>query len=100
MALRSQGMFEFISAIWGKMSRTRVIGPKRVAASVRRDPLLWLTICGGLLIAAIIIGTIAMVGEFRERALSNSERELENTALLLARHFDQQLEDSEIVAND
>jgi diguanylate cyclase (GGDEF)-like protein/PAS domain S-box-containing protein len=93
-------MHEFISAILGRMSRTPVIGPKRVAASVRRDPLLWLTICGGLLIAAIIIGTIVMVGEFRERALSNSERELENTVLLLTRHFDQQLEDSEIMAND
>jgi hypothetical protein len=34
-----------------------------------------------------------MAGNFRERALHNSERELENTVLLLARHFDQQLED-------
>ncbi len=41
-----------------------------------------------------------MVGEFRERALSNGERELENTVLLLTRHFDQQFEDSEIIAND
>ena len=40
-----------------------------------------------------------IVGEFRERALSNSERELENTVLLLARHFDQQFEDSDIVAD-
>ena len=93
-------MHEFIFAILGRMSRTRAIGPQRVAASVRRDPVRWLTICGGLLVAAIIIGTIAMIGEFRERALSNSERELENTVLLLARHFDQQLEDSEIIAND
>ena len=93
-------MHEFISEIWGRMSRTQAIGPQRVAASVRRDPVRWLTICGGLLVAAIIIGTIAMIGEFRERALSNGERELENTVLLLARHFDQQLEDSEIVAND
>ena len=93
-------MHELISAIWGRMSRTTAIGPHRVAASVRRGPVLWLTICGGVLVAAIIVGTIAMVGEFRERALSNGERELENTVLLLARHFDQQLEDSEVVAND
>jgi diguanylate cyclase (GGDEF)-like protein/PAS domain S-box-containing protein len=93
-------MHEFISAIWDRMSRTTANGPHRVAASVRRGPVLWLTICGGFLVAAIIIGTIAMVGEFRERALSNGERELENTVLLLARHFDQQLEDSEIIAND
>ena len=41
-----------------------------------------------------------MVGEFRERALSNSERELENTVLLLTRHFDQQFEDSDIIASN
>ena len=46
-----------------------------------------------LLIAAIAIGATVMAGNFRERALHNSERELENTVLLLARHFDQQLED-------
>ena len=38
---------------------------------------------------------MTMVGEFRERALSNRERELENTVLLLSRHFDQQFEDTE-----
>jgi diguanylate cyclase (GGDEF)-like protein/PAS domain S-box-containing protein len=62
-----------------------------------RDPIVWLIICGTFLVAAIIVGTIMMVGEFRERALSNSERELENTVLLLTRHFDQQFEDCEII---
>ena len=41
-----------------------------------------------------------MVGNFRERALNSSERELGNTLLLLARHFDQQLEDFEVVQKD
>ena len=41
-----------------------------------------------------------MAGNFRERALHNAERELENTVLLLARHFDQQLEDFEVVQKD
>ena len=41
-----------------------------------------------------------MVGNFRERALNSSERELENTVLLLARHFDQQLEDLGAVQQD
>jgi len=41
-----------------------------------------------------------MVGEFRERALANGERELENTVLLLTRHFDQQFEDSDTIAAD
>ena len=53
-----------------------------------------------LLIAAIAIGATIMAGNFRERALRNSERELENTVLLLARHFDQQLEDFEVVQQD
>ena len=43
--------------------------------------------------AAIAIGATLMAGNFRERALRNSERELENTVLLLARHFEQQFED-------
>ena len=67
---------------------------------MRRGPILSLILCGGLLVAAIIVGTMTMVGEFRERALSNNERELENTVLLLTRHFDQQFEDTEIIAND
>ncbi|WGR94506.1 EAL domain-containing protein [Bradyrhizobium sp. ISRA435] len=69
----------------------------RVAATLR-GPVLWLTVCGALLVAAIFAGTIIMIGEFRERALVNGERELENTVLLLARHFDQQFEDSDIIA--
>ena len=59
----------------------------------RGGPIRWLILGGMLLIAAIAIGATVMAGNFRERALRNSERELENTVLLLARHFDQQLED-------
>ena len=60
----------------------------------------WLVLCGVLLIAAIAIGTAVMVDNFRERALSSSERELENTVLLLARHFDQQLDDFTVIQKD
>ena len=66
---------------------------------VRRSPIHWLILSGVLLIAAIAIGTAVMVGNFRERALNSSERELENTVLLLARHFDQQLGDAEVIQN-
>ncbi|MCG8399885.1 hypothetical protein LWS67_25690, partial [Bacillus atrophaeus] len=52
------------------------------------------------LMAAIAIGATLMAENFRERALHNSERELENTVLLLARHFDQQLDDLEVVQRD
>jgi diguanylate cyclase (GGDEF)-like protein len=66
----------------------------------RGTPIRWLIVGGVLLIAAITIGTTIMAGNFRERALKNSERELENTVLLLARHFDQQLDDLEVVQRD
>jgi diguanylate cyclase (GGDEF)-like protein len=69
------------------------------SSPVRRSPIHWLILCGVLLIAAIVVGTAVMVGNFRERALVSSERELENTVLLLARHFDQQLEDAEVIQN-
>jgi diguanylate cyclase (GGDEF)-like protein len=55
---------------------------------------------GALLIAAIAVGTAMMVSSFRERALKSNERELENTVLLLARHFDQQFEEFELVQKD
>src|SRR5438477_4194655 len=84
--------------ILGTRSRATVIG--RSLAATIRGPVLWLTLCGALLVTAIFAGTIMMVGEFRERALGNSERELENTVLLLTRHFDQQFEYSETIATD
>src|ERR1700742_119253 len=59
----------------------------------RGGPIRWLVVGGLLLIAAITIGTTIMAGNFRERALVASERQLENNVLLMARHFDQQLED-------
>src|ERR1700738_1284781 len=67
---------------------------------MRGGPIRWLILGGLLLISAIAIGATLMAGNFRERALRNSERELENTVLLLARHFDQQLEDFEVVQKD
>jgi diguanylate cyclase (GGDEF)-like protein/PAS domain S-box-containing protein len=82
------------------MSLTVAASWRRMAASIRRGPVLWLILCGVMLVAAIIIGTAAMIGEFRERALSNRERELENAVLLLTRHFDQQFEDSNIIAGN
>ena len=71
-----------------------------VKASVSDNPIRWLVAGGGLLVAAIAIGATVMVGNFRERALDSSKRELENTVLLLSRHFDQQLEDFGTVQND
>src|SRR5258708_1830319 len=81
-------------------------GPSRQRANSRRVPATHRRpaplpgLCGALLVTAIFAGTIMMVGEFRERALVNSERELENTVTLLARHFDQQFEDSDTIASN
>jgi diguanylate cyclase (GGDEF)-like protein/PAS domain S-box-containing protein len=90
------------SGFWNRfrLRRTAAIGSRRIAASVRRDPVLWLILCGCILVAAIMIGTALMVAEFRDRALGNRERELQNTVLLLTRHFDQQFEDSDLTARD
>jgi diguanylate cyclase (GGDEF)-like protein/PAS domain S-box-containing protein len=89
---------ELISSLRNRTSRAVVAASRRIAAVRGRDPIVWLIVCGGVLVVAIIIGTIAMVGEFRERALSNNGRELENTVVLLSRHFDQQFEDCDVIA--
>ena len=68
--------------------------------SGRRDPIRWLVACGIVLIAAIAVGTAVTISNFRERALVSSERELENTVLLLARHFDEQLDDFAVIQAD
>jgi len=68
--------------------------------SVSGNPIRWLVVGGGFLIAAIAIGATIMAGNFRERALNSSARELENTVLLLARHFDQQLQDFGAIQQD
>ncbi|GAC1339076.1 MAG: EAL domain-containing protein [Beijerinckiaceae bacterium] len=67
--------------------------PDATITDRRPRPIRWLILCGVLLIAGIAIGTAIMVNNFRQRAIANSERELENTVLLLARHFDQQFDE-------
>ena len=88
-----------ISSVWGKATggfARRLVQRLRV----RRGPVAWLTLCGTLLVIAIFVGTTMAVDEFRERAIHNAERELQNTVMLLTRHFDQQFEDSEAVASE
>ena len=76
------------------------IASASVTAVLRGGPIRWLVLGGILLIAAIAVGATLMAENFRERALRNAERELENTVQLLARHFDQQLADFEVVQKD
>jgi diguanylate cyclase (GGDEF)-like protein/PAS domain S-box-containing protein len=93
-------MRELISSLWSRAFRTVAAVARRMAAVRSRDPIVWLIICGGLLVVTLVIGTVAMIDGFRERALSNSERELENTVRLLTRHFDQQFEDCDVIATN
>ena len=60
-------MRDLFHHLHGMKARTAATG-RHLAATIR-GPVLWLTLCGGLLVAAIFVGTIMMAGEFRERAL-------------------------------
>ena len=66
----------------------------------QRNPLNLLILGGVLLIAAIAIGTSFTIISFRQRTLLNSERELQNTVLLLARHFDRELDNLDAIQRD
>jgi diguanylate cyclase (GGDEF)-like protein/PAS domain S-box-containing protein len=66
----------------------------------QRNPLNLLILGGILLIAAIAIGTSFTIVSFRQRAMQNSERELQNTVLLLTRHFDRELDYVDSVQRD
>ncbi|MFZ5736499.1 MAG: bifunctional diguanylate cyclase/phosphodiesterase [Pseudomonadota bacterium] len=71
-----------------------------LAGALRHRPILWLILSGALLIAGIAITTTLTVNNFRERALRNGERELSNTALLLALHYDREIENFLAIQND
>src|SRR5580704_9481422 len=66
-------------------------------AAWRNRPIRYLILCGVTLIGAIVIGTAIMVGNLRERALLESERELKNTALILAEQIDRTFQGIDLV---
>src|SRR6478735_9203066 len=96
----SEGFSYFVTSIAAPAASGWSVCRVGLAPTGKRRLVTAHTLCGALLVTAILAGTIMMVGEFRERALSNSVRELENTVLLLTRHFDQQFEDSDTIAAD
>ena len=75
-------------------------GRQGARSRARPGAIQWLILCGAALVIAIALGTGYLALQFRERALEVSERELNNSALLLSRHFDQQLTDLQHVHND
>src|SRR6266567_5135806 len=63
-------------------------------SGIRLGAIQWLILSAATLVIAIMLGTGYFAMQYRERALEVAERELNNSALLLSRHFDQQLLDS------
>jgi diguanylate cyclase (GGDEF)-like protein/PAS domain S-box-containing protein len=63
----------------------------------RYRPVRLLIGCGSLLVAAIIAATAAIMYNGRDRALAESERELKNTALILAAQTDRSFQSLELV---
>ncbi len=64
-----------------------------LSARPRRGPIPALALCGGILVIAIAVATAMAVYASRDRAVSAAKRELENSALLVSRHFEQVLTD-------
>ena len=67
---------------------------------VEYAPIRWLILCGFGLMVAIAIGTALTIAKFRESAIETGKQGLESAVLLLARHFDQQLDDFSILQKD
>ena len=68
------------------------------AMSMRaHHPIRYLILCGVLLIVAIAAGTAILVGNVRARALAGTERELKNTALILAGQIERSFQAVELV---
>jgi len=78
---------------------------RRFSSAARRlagklGPIQYLILSGGLLITAIGIGTAFTAMHYRDRAIQSTERQLENTVLLVTRHFDEKFGDLQGVQND
>jgi diguanylate cyclase (GGDEF)-like protein len=73
------------------------LGATSGSAAWRNRPIRYLIVCGAALIAAIVVSTAIMVGNLRSRALFESERELKNTALILAEQMDRTFQGVDLV---
>jgi diguanylate cyclase (GGDEF)-like protein len=76
---------------------TYIRNARRSGVLAEAGPVFWVVACGAALILAIVAGTSLMISDFKDRAMQESGRELENTVKLLARHFDRQLADFESI---
>jgi diguanylate cyclase (GGDEF)-like protein len=78
----------------------RVLSKTGTLIRGRMGAIQWLVLCGAALVLAIALGTAYLAMQYRERAIKVAERDHTNTALLLSRHFDQQLSDLQHVHED
>jgi len=78
-----------LSAEWGRRSAIERSG--RGDAASGRNVVRFVITCGVVLILGVVGAVGFMVAQHRENVLASTERELGNTVLLLARHFDQQI---------
>jgi len=74
-----------------------VVGNSATPGKARARPIILLIVSGIVLVAAIVLGTALLASKFRERALANNERELKNTALILAEQTDRVFQAIELV---
>ena len=63
------------------------------------QPIRLLILFGALLIVAIAVSTTTLIYHFHDRDLANTERELRNTALVLAEHTDKAFKSLELIEN-
>ena len=82
------------------VSEGGLAGEDGVPLRARFGAIQWLIFCGVALVIAITLGTACLVLQFRDRALQVAERELNNSTLLLSRHFDQQMTDLQRIQDD
>ncbi|HEY8332956.1 MAG TPA: EAL domain-containing protein [Tardiphaga sp.] len=78
----------------------RLRGRQLTNALTRRNPVGWLIATGAVAIVTIALTTVMAVDSFRARALASSQRELENTLVLLSRHFEEEFSDLKRVERD
>jgi diguanylate cyclase (GGDEF)-like protein/PAS domain S-box-containing protein len=71
--------------------------PHGAPAQPYLQPVNYLLVGAALLICGILVGTAFLVGNFRERALVDSERELKNTVLILSEQLDRSFQAIELV---
>jgi hypothetical protein len=74
-----------------------VVGHLALPDAARARPITLPVVCAVALITAIAASTSILLFHFRDRALADSERELSNTALILAEQSDQAFQAVEVV---